>query len=269
MGSENVGFDCSVDSLNMAVKNVNKKSGAKEVGPVKTVGFSNPILSGPVVPALDASENYGALEGDWGVGDLPIARLDLKHAVDSRFGDVVPGHYVYSHSPEDYLPLEPPLPVIFLKVRKRYAQTVEVGEIPLVCDTKQEVAELGGTLDYGRPDLTPFAPFCDCLVVIGEGARSEWPNTPLLDTGGKKKALARYRAQKSAYKEIGSVLAGWNAYQKMAKKELEPLWAQEWNLGSKLRKLPSFSFQVPTLVHLRKITDAAELAALKELAENL
>jgi hypothetical protein len=252
----------------MLEKNVSSKSGARKTSSAKTVGFSDPAIGKEVVPAQPPPGNYGSLEGDWGAGDLKIARLDLKHAVDSRFTDVTPGHYVYSRSAEDYLPLAPPFRVIFLKARKGYLQNVEQGEIPLICYTKQELAELGGTLDRGRPDLTLFAPFCDCLILIDQEARSEWPDTPLLDVGGKKKALATYRAKTSAFKEIGSVLASWDSYQRIAKKEPEPLWVQEWNLSSALRKLPSFTYWVPTLQRSSVVTEG-QAGALRELVENL
>jgi hypothetical protein len=253
----------------MAIKSVSAKSGAKS--PPKTVGFTNPILGQEVIPtqaSLAPPENYGYLEGDWGVSDLKIAQLCLKHAVDTRFADVTPGHYVYSRNMEDYFSLVPPIPVIFLKAHKRYLHEVEPGEIPLICDTKQEVIELGGVVGQERPDLTPFEPFCDCLVLIGEAARSEWPDTPLFDVGETRRALAAYRMKGSAYKEVGSVLANRSAYLKIMKKEPELIWAQEWHLSSTLRKLPSFSYQIPTLVRLRAVS-AAELLALEELAKNL
>jgi hypothetical protein len=210
----------------------------------------------------------GYLEGDWGAGDLKLARLDLKHAVDTRFADVTPGHYVYSRSTEDYFPLVPPFPVIFLKARKGYMQTVEPGEIPLICYTRAELAELGGTTDKNRPDLTPFGAFCDTLLLIDQSAHSEWPNTILLDVAGTKKALATYRIKGSAFSEIGAVLASWPAYQRMAGQKPNLLWERVWKLGSTLRKLPSFSYQVPTLVRLSEVT-SAESEAFKELAENL
>jgi hypothetical protein len=247
---------------------VSSKAGARKSGSAKAVGFKDPAISEELVPAVTPPPDSGTLEGEWGVDDLKIARLDLKHGVDGRFSDVTPGHYVYSRSLEDYLPLVPPFPVIFLKVRKGYLQSVEPGEIPLVCHTKQELTELGGTLETSHPELTLFAPFCDCLVLIDQKARSEWPDTPLLDVGGKKKALATYRAKTSAFKEIGSVLASWSAYQRINKEELEPLWTQQWSLSSTVRVTPSFSYQVPTLARLEKVA-AAELPGLKELAENL
>ena len=247
-------------------RKTNLKSNAKKS--VVTVSFDDPAAHKEVIPVNPGHVEAGCLEGDWGAGDLKLARLDLKHAVDTRFADVTPGHYVYSRSTEDYFPLVPPFPVIFLKARKGYMQNVEPGEVPLICYTKAELAELGGTTEKNRPDLTPFSPFCDTLLLIDRSAHSEWPDTIMLDVGGAKKALTTYRAKGSAFSEIGCVLASWEAYQRMTKQKLIPLWEQVWKLGSMLRKLPSFSYQVPTLVRLNEVT-SAESGALKELAENL
>jgi hypothetical protein len=249
----------------MAVKSVSK--GATKAGS-KTVGFTNPIGEEIVPTAPTPPGTGGTLEGDWSAGDLKLARLDLKHAVDPRFADVAAGLYVYSRSIEDYFPLTPPLEVVFLKARKGYRQNVDPGEIPLVCYSKQELAELGGTLEPSRPDLTPFSPFCDCLLLISEKAHSSWPDTSLLDVGGQKMALATYSAKGSAFKEIGSPLVSWDAFQRIAKKEPRPIWSQIWSLGSVLRKLPSFAFWVPVLKEAHAVSED-QAKALKELSENL
>jgi hypothetical protein len=251
----------------MNIKNVSK-SGAAKAGSAKPVGFTNPAGEEIVPTAPTLPGTGGTLEGDWGPSDLKLARLDLKHAVDLRFPEVAPGSYVYSRSTEDYFPLTSPILVNVLKARKGYRQNVEQGEIPLVCYTKQELAELGGTLEPSRPDLTPFSPFCECLLLIDEGAHPEWPNTPLLAVGNRKMALATYIAKGSAFKEFGSPLARWDSFQRIAKKEPRPLWVQVWNLGSMLRKLPSFSFWVPTLKEASTVSKE-EAEALKELGENL
>jgi hypothetical protein len=243
-----------------------KKSSAKKSA--APVSFDNPTARRDIVPTSPSPVEPGYLEGDWGAGDLKIARLDLKHVVDTRFADVTPGHYVYSRSPEDYFPLIPPFPVTILKARKGYLRDVDPGETALVCYTKADLAELGGTTDTNRPDLTLFNAFCDTLLLINRSAHPEWPGTLLLDVGGTKMALATYRAKKSAFSEFGSVLANWEAYQRMSKQKPAPLWEQVWKLGSTLRKLPSFSYQIPTLEKLNAVTPA-ESKALRELAENL
>jgi hypothetical protein len=246
----------------------NVKTGAAKAA-VKTVGFVNPNESALVPKDPAPPETPGSLVGDWGPSDLKLARLDLKHPVDTRFAEVTPGRYVYSRSTEDYFALTPPVPVIVLKARKGYRQNVEQGEIPLVCYSKQDLAELGGTLEPSRPDLTPFAPFCECLLLIGEEAHPEWPETPLLDIGGgRKMALATYVAKGSAFKEFGAPLARWDSFQRIAKKEPKPLWTQIWSLGSALRKLPSFSFWVPTLKESGVVSEE-QAKELKALAENL
>jgi hypothetical protein len=211
----------------------------------------------------------GYLEGDWGAGDIRLPRLDLKHAVDTRFADVTPGHYVYSRSLEDYLPLVPPFEVIFLKAAKGYRQNVEQGEIPLICHSRQELADLGGTTEKNRPDLTLFSPFCDTLLLIDLSARSEWPGTTMVEVGETRKAaLATYCIKGSAFTAIGPILAGQAAYQLLTKQKPTLLWEQVWKLGSTLRKLPSFSYQEPTLARLNGVTPA-EAASCRELAENL
>jgi hypothetical protein len=233
-----------------------------------TVSFDDPAAHKELVPANPVQVQAGYLEGDWGVGDFKLARLDLKHAVDTRFADVTPGYFVYSQSPEDYLSLVPPFPVIFPKVRKGFMQSVETGEVPLICYTKAELTELGGTTDKNRPDLTPFGAFCETLILIGQSAHANWPDTILFDIGGTKMALATYRIKGSAFSEIGSVLASRPAYQLLTKQKPTLLWEQVWKLGSTIRKGSSFSYQVPTLARLRDATPA-EARACKELVENL
>jgi hypothetical protein len=230
------------------------------------VGFDKPATE--IVP-VPSHAGVGYLEGDWSAGDIKLPRLDLKHAVDTRFADVAPGHYAYSRSPEDYLSLVPPLEVIFLKAVKGYRQNVEPGEIPLVCHTRAELAELGGTTEKNRPDLTLFSPFCDTLLLIDQSAHSEWRDTPLVEVGETRKAaLATYCIKGSAFAAIGSILAGQAAYQLLTKQKPALLWEQVWKLGSKLRQMPSFSYQEPTLARLNGVTPA-EAQACKELAENL
>jgi hypothetical protein len=233
-----------------------------------TVSFDDPTTHKEIVPADPVQVQAGYLEGDWGLGDIKLARLDLKHAVDTRFTDVTPGHYVYSQSTEDYIPLTPPFPVIFPKVRKGFMQSVGQGETPLICYTKAELTELGGTTDKNRPDLTPFGAFCDTLILIDRSAHAQWPGTILFDIGGTEMALATYRIKGSAFSEIGSVLANRPAYQLLTKQKPTLLWEQVWKLGSTLRKGSSFSYQVPTLARLRDATPA-EAQACKELVENL
>jgi hypothetical protein len=234
------------------------------------VGFDNPSAPAEVVPVPDSVGTAGYLEGDWGAGDLKFAKLSLKHGVDTRFVGVDPGAFVYSRSTEDYFSLVPPFPVIFLKARKGYLQVTEADEIPLICATKAEVAGLGGTTDRnGRPDLTPFSAFCEALVAIDQSACPDWSGTILFDIAGTRKiAFAEYFIKKSAFSEIGSVLAGEQAWARLAKQKPAPLWKQVWSLGSVLRKGPTFPYQVPTLARLGEVTPA-ESAALQELAENL
>ena len=248
----------------MAIK-ANIKSSTKK-GAV-AVGFDSPAAE--IVPVTPSPMRAGYLEGDWGAGDIKFPQLSLKHAVDTRFADVTSGGYVFSRSPEDYLTLVPPFEVIFLKAVKGYRQNVEQGEIPLICHTRQELADLGGTTEKNRPDLTLFSPFCDTLLLIDQKAHSEWRDTILVEVGETRKAaLAEYCIKGSAFAEIGSVLAEREAYQRITKQNPTLLWEHVWKLGSALRKLPSFSYQVPTLVRLNGVTPA-EAQSCRELAENL
>jgi hypothetical protein len=234
--------------------------------PINKVSFSNPDPDAKIVPAFTQNQHrFFEEEGETGE---PLAQLNLKHAVDRRFGDVTPGHFVYSHSVKDYLPLTPPFRVIFLGARKRYLQNVEADETPLICDTEREIKDFGGTLDPGRPELISFSPFCDCLILIARESRSDWANTPLLIVGEEEKVLAAYRAKKSAYREIGSVLVRWSNYQKLTKKKPALLWVQEWDLSSTLREGRSFSYWAPTLRPAGQVTDS-QAEALKELTANL
>jgi hypothetical protein len=233
-----------------------------------TMSFDDPTTHKEIVPADPVQTAAGLLEGDFTLEDLKLPRLDLKHAVDPRFADVTPGHYVYSRSTEDYFSLAPHLTVVFPKVRKGFRQTVEQGEVPLICYSKAELAELGGTTEKNRPDLTPFSVFCDTLVLIDQSAHAAWPDTILFDVGGTKMALATYCIKGSAYSEIGSVLVGRPAFQFLTKQKPTLLWEQVWTLGSMLRKGASFSYQVPTLKRLRSATPA-EAQACKELVQNL
>ena len=135
--------------MSTPVKIKRKSSATKDA---VNVSFNHPAAPAEIVPVNPSHAEAGYLEGEWGAGDLKLPRLDLKHAVDTRFADVTPGHYVYSRSTEDYFPLVPPFPIIFLKARKGYLQTVEASEVPLICYTKAELTELGGTTDKNRPN---------------------------------------------------------------------------------------------------------------------
>jgi hypothetical protein len=253
--------------MSTLVKTKTKSKSSTTKNAAAPVSFDDPAAHKAIVPANPVQVQAGFLEGDIGWEDIKLPRLDLKHAVDTRFANVTPGHYVYSRSPEDYLPLIPPFPVIFPKVQM-FIQVVEQGEVSLTCYSKAELTELGGTTNKNRPDLTLFGAFCDTLILIEQSAHPEWPDTVLLDIGGTKMALATYRIKGSAYSEIGSVLINGPVYQALAKQVPSLLWEQIWKLGSMLRKGQTFTYQVPTLVRLRKTTPA-EAQACKELVENL
>jgi hypothetical protein len=219
----------------------------------------------PFMP--DAPETLD-FSGDWDSGDLKLPRLELKHGVDTRYQDIVPGRFVYARTNEDYLELTPPFPLTFLRARKGYIQSVEPGEIPMIAWTKAEVVELGGSLERGRPDAAYWAPFADTLIVIDRAARPDWPGTQLLDINGQKVAAATYRIKGTAFNEVGTVLASWEKFQKMGGNLSARIFDIEWELGASLRKGMTFSYFVPTL-RQKRAHAPIEQKQLAEMGGNL
>ena len=219
--------------------------------------------SGPLTPMGDSD-----LSGDWDAGDLRLPRLELKHGVDTRYPGVAPGRFVYARSNEDFLEIMPPFCVTFLRAVKGYLQPVEQGDIPMIARTKAEVLELGGATEQGRPDAPYWAPLADTLVMINSSARKEWPGTTLFDTSGEKMAAATYRIKATAFKEIGTVLASWERFQKMGGNMSARLSDIEWELSSHLRNGATFSYFIPTLKEKRLHTPG-EQKALSDIGGNL
>jgi hypothetical protein len=219
--------------------------------------------SGPLTPMGDSD-----FSGDWDSGDLKLPRVELKHGVDTRYPDIAPGRFVYARSNEDYLELIPPFSVTFLRAVKGYLQPVEQGDIPMIARTKAEVFELGGATEQGRPDAPFWAPLADTLVLVSHSARKTWPGTTLFDICGEKTAAATYRIKATAFKEIGTVLASWERFQKMGGNMSARIFDVEWELGSHLRNGATFSYFVPTLKE-KRIHTTSEQKALMDIGGNL
>jgi len=236
---------------------------APSISDFEEISSAPAILSGPVIPA-----DVPDFSGEWDSGDLKLPRLELKHGVDTRYSDITPGRFVYARSNEDYLELVPPFSITFLRAVKGYLQPVEQGDIPMIARTKAEVFELGGATEQGRPDAPFWPPLADTLVMINSSARKTWPGTTLFDACGEKMAAATYRIKATAFKEIGTVLASWEKFQKMGGNTSARIFDVEWELNSHLRNGATFSYFIPTLKE-KRIHTPGEQKALSDIGGNL
>jgi hypothetical protein len=224
----------------------------------------------PVGTAL-ATTSAPPAEQEYVREDLKIPRVEIKHGVDTRFADIIPGQFVLNRPmDEDYFTLKIPTPVIFLDVNRGWLEDVEPGSgsIPLSFRTKAEVEEAGGTTERNHPDKTLFKRFADTLILIEQNSANFWPDTMTFEVKGITWILATYRIKASAYSAIGSVIGNWDFAQRRSTEPRHDYWAVRWMLGTVLNRGMSFSYFVPTLKKIREHTPE-EYATLKEIADNL
>jgi hypothetical protein len=251
--------------------NIKKKNG-KEEAPI--VGFLKEVreeegaaLESKEPPAIIPPEDSD-ISGDFDRDDFNLPTLILKHGVDQRFPDINPGNFVYSVGTEEYYCLAPPLTVDILTLRKRYLQKVDQGqgERPQIAQTKEEVEQLGGTLDPANPEGILFQPMADLLFLINGGKTSKAIST--LDVLGSKCAPAMYRAKGTAYGQTAKVVLTDRARLKMAGKSDIKLTHCRWVLGVKQRQGATFQYLVPTMT-IGPENSPERMAALQDIAANL
>jgi hypothetical protein len=198
-----------------------------------------------------------------------MPRLTLKHEIDTRFSSVQPGNFVYHNNRDDGLELAPPIEIIVLRAEKSFIQRTGPGETPILCRTNAELAQCNGTITpWAEPNKVPFQVLLDTLLLIEHPALAIRQKTPWIEYAESKGALATYRAKASAYQEISSVLLFPLMYARMKGEAPTPIWERKWKLGATMKPGSSFSYWVPILKPVSRVSPA-ESKALREIAENL
>lgn len=157
------------------------------------------------------------------LSEIVLPKLNLVHSVGVLKDSFTPGSYVHAQSLVLYTPPQinqktqtveragtPPLNVTFLDLRPmRYFEHVRGGGRGDIANTLDEVARLGGTVNYNewklkeRDGMKRFDKGIDCLLAVERPEQVSDDDTVFVfDVEGKKYALCLYTMKASAYTEL-------------------------------------------------------------------
>lgn len=164
------------------------------------------------------------------LAEVILPRLNLVHSVGLLKDSFDPGAYVYNQDIVLYSPPiinaktqtveqagTPPLIVTFLDVRPvRYFENVKGGGRGMICDTEDQVRNVGGTTNFkewelkAKDGMKRFDLGADCLLAIERPEVAADDGTvftfPVNDT---KYALALYNMKASAFTVLKSTVNQW------------------------------------------------------------
>ena len=207
---------------------------------------------------------FSEIEGDIQPGDYRYPRLSLIHGVDSRSAEFKVGTFVYATIDGQMFQLDPPLMVVPVRLKLGFIERAELGEIPRVIWSQEDLEEIGGSVDFEPPlGRTPFSRFSDNLVLI-ECAKDPLKIAEIV-IGETKYAACVYRTKATAFVGVGSVWVTWNR-QKPGRHLTQAAW--ELNVREALRPRSTTKYLVP-YVKLSRFHSDGEIAALADVAPNL
>jgi hypothetical protein len=209
------------------------------------------------------------ITGDVDGSDISHTLLAVKHPIDQRFTNVPGGNFVVYLSGEEYYSLPGPLRMVPLTLDKFFVQVVEQGETPIRARNVEEMEEAGGTLDPHNPELLPFRPAADILLLVAGLDAKKLDGVPFVDVLGNAYAPMNFRARKSAYDPTAKVLLSWAAI-KHSRHTPAPLCDFPYELVVLKSPWKGTTFFKPSMRRLRDEPHSAQqIAAFLEVAKNL
>jgi hypothetical protein len=220
------------------------------------------------LPVPVTEEPYLDITGEVDGSDVSHPRLALKHAIDTRFEDVIPGNLV-AYLGEEHYSITPPVKVVVAGLKKFFLQVAEPGETPITAASAEEMEEAGGTLNPSDPELLHFRPAADIKLLVAGLNPKAFDGIPFFDVLGIPYAPMVFRGKNSAYEPTAKVLISWAAI-KHARHEQTPMCDYPYDL--KVSKTPwkGTTFFKPSLQRRRdEPHSAAQITAFVEIAKNL
>ena len=158
--------------------------------------------------------------------------------------------------------------MIPLTLNKYLLQVVEQGETPIRVKDEVEMEEAGGTLNLHDPELLPFRPAADILLLVAELDPKKLDGIPFLSALGVQYAPMVFQSKKSAYEPVAETLISWQAI-KDRRGEHTPMCDYPYDLIILKSPYKGTTFLKPSLRRRREEPHSPEqIAAFVEIAKN-
>jgi hypothetical protein len=229
------------------------------------------IVEGRQAAAADSQlaasmSGTGDMDGEFGMRDLQLPRLNLVQKSGELPDKFAPGNYVF----QKLVALPTPLSMIALHIRKQYQERIpwelRQNQTPRVFNTAAEVAAAGGRLGFKPFEFGDMAHVAlliayDAILDTNPDAAS-FHDMAIFEIAGKKWAPAVITVNSSGYTNFVKPLMTARTLQLR-----EGLWFGLWEVSSKKETKGLNTWYVPQLAYRGKL-GADDAAIAKSVHDN-